>query len=100
MAVGGLLLFVANYNINNCYYTTNNTDNCFNRNNYHSPLQKYSTKICDFNLISNPCGDGREVYRLFLRLKVGKRNANVFSYRILYHFCKNKSSYFKICLII
>ena len=38
MAVGGLLLFVANYNINNCYYTTNNTDNCFNRNNYHSPL--------------------------------------------------------------
>lgn len=63
--LGGLLLFVAYYNIGDCYYTTYDADDSFNRNNYHSPSQKNSTKVCEFNLLSNQCGDGREVYRLF-----------------------------------
>ena len=36
--LGGLLLFVAYYNISDRYYTTYDADNSFNRNNYHSPL--------------------------------------------------------------
>ena len=95
--LGGLLLFVAYYNIGDCYYTTYDADDSFNRNNYHSPSQKNSTKVCEFNLLSNQCGDGREVYRLFYTSE-GEEETPTYSLQaILQHFCQNKSSYFEIC---
>jgi len=35
-------------------------------------LCRNSTKVCEFNLLPNQCGDGREVYRLFYTSEMGK----------------------------
>ena len=94
--LGGLLLFVAYYDISDCYYTTYDADNCFNRNNSHSPSQKYSTKVCDINLPPTNVVMVERSTAYFIRLK-GKKVTPTYSLQIiLQHFCQNKSSYFEI----
>ena len=62
-------------------------------------LCRNSTKVCEFNLLPNQCGDGREVYRLFYTSEMVKVTPTYSLQAILQHFCQNKSSYFEICHI-
>ena len=60
-------------------------------------LCRNSTKVCEFNLLPNQCGDGREVYRLFYTSERKKVTPTYSLQAILYHFWRNMSRYFEIC---